>query len=65
MDQRTVPAPRDFAEVWTGGTRMPDTPIYDALERQWLQEGRMVPGADGSARWVRRRPEGRDLFERG
>lgn len=38
-----------------------DSPIYDTVVRQWLQQGREVPRAVTSVSW---RPQVADLFER-
>ncbi|MFJ3174887.1 hypothetical protein ACIPJK_29405 [Streptomyces roseus] len=43
---------------------MSDTPIYDAVERQWLAEGRDVPRRPGPT-WGARTPVNvGDLFNR-
>ncbi|WP_030723774.1 hypothetical protein [Streptomyces sp. NRRL F-2580] len=66
MEQKTVSPPEraGFArlaeEFWQGS----DAPIYDAVERQWLTEGREVPRRPGLA-WGGRRPvSAGDLFRR-
>ncbi|MEV8533197.1 hypothetical protein [Streptomyces sp. NPDC051211] len=41
-----------------------DTPVYDALERQWLAEGREVPRRAGLPFVGRHRMDTDDLFSR-
>ncbi|MGW6979253.1 hypothetical protein ACWGE1_07380 [Streptomyces sp. NPDC054932] len=66
MEQKTVSPPQ-----WTGFTRLAqelsqtsDAPIYDAVERQWLAQGREVPRRPGRT-WNGRHPvHADDLFRR-
>ncbi|MEU4728838.1 hypothetical protein [Streptomyces sp. NPDC023588] len=66
MEQKTVSLP-DWTEYpppqWTP-QKVSATPIYDALERQWLAEGREVPRRPAqSSGGLHRRTIG-DLFLR-
>ncbi|MEU8844441.1 hypothetical protein AB0D97_35985 [Streptomyces roseus] len=65
MEQKIVSPPeragfaRPAEEFW----QVFDTPIYDAVERQWLAEGRDVPRRPGT-RGDRRPVNAGDLFHR-
>ncbi|MFC6136567.1 MULTISPECIES: hypothetical protein [Streptomyces] len=45
MEQKTVSPPdwTGFPPLEWAPRKVSDTPVYDALERQWLAEGREVP----------------------
>lgn len=64
MEQKTVSPPERAgfallaAEFWQGS----DAPIYDAVERQWLADGREVPRRPGPAWSGRRTVNPGDLF---
>ncbi|GGV23221.1 hypothetical protein GCM10010277_02670 [Streptomyces longisporoflavus] len=61
-----VPSPRTpRAETRVGGGGAPSqSPLYDALVREWLDQGREVPRAPAPrSRWERVDPQ--DLFHRG
>ncbi|MFD3547300.1 hypothetical protein ACFWUW_17130 [Streptomyces sp. NPDC058655] len=65
MNQRTVTAPHTgFAELAAAYWLASESPIYDAIERQWLQEGREVPRQEGLPRGGRHRSGDGDLFHR-
>ncbi|MFD3939737.1 hypothetical protein ACFWSF_32500 [Streptomyces sp. NPDC058611] len=66
MEQETVSPPQ-----WTGFARLAgdfrqisDAPICDAVERQWLAEGREVPRRPGPSFAGVRPVNGDDLFRR-
>ncbi|MBT2446205.1 hypothetical protein J7F03_03690 [Streptomyces sp. ISL-43] len=66
MEQKTVPPPEraGFARLAEEFWQVSDAPIYDAVERQWLAEGREVPRRPGLT-WGGRRPVNTgDLFHR-
>ncbi|MGW0395919.1 hypothetical protein ACWDYJ_34665 [Streptomyces sp. NPDC003042] len=66
MEQKTVSPleraglARPAQEFW----QVSDAPIYDAVERQWLAEGREVPRRPGLAWGGRRLMKAGDLFQR-
>ncbi|MFD3330050.1 hypothetical protein [Streptomyces sp. NPDC058701] len=64
MDQRTVTPQSGLAELPAPRRPASESPIYDALERQWLREGREVPRQDGPPRGGRHRADAGDLFRR-
>ncbi|MGW7456381.1 hypothetical protein [Streptomyces sp. NPDC054797] len=49
MEQKTVSPPEraGFARPTQESWQVADAPIYDAVERQWLAEGREVPRRQG------------------
>ncbi|MFD3761308.1 hypothetical protein [Streptomyces sp. NPDC058622] len=64
MDQRTVTPQSGLAEPPALRRPASESPIYDALERQWLREGREVPRREGPARGGRHRGGAGDMFRR-
>ncbi|MGR4880500.1 hypothetical protein ACIPUC_13825 [Streptomyces sp. LARHCF249] len=66
MEQKTV-SPPDWTGfpplAWTP-RHISDAPIYDALERQWLAEGREVPRRPGMSTGGLHRRNTDDLFHR-
>ncbi|MEU6895364.1 hypothetical protein ABZ934_27010 [Streptomyces sp. NPDC046557] len=64
--KRTVSPPESvFGSLAMEWGQVSDVPIYDAVERQWLADGREVPRRPGSSRsGVRPAAEGGDLFLR-
>ncbi|MET9319413.1 hypothetical protein ABZX75_04330 [Streptomyces sp. NPDC003038] len=42
-----------------------DTPIYDALEREWRREGRTLPRQTAPTGWEGAYDRGEDRFHRG
>ncbi|MCY0931138.1 hypothetical protein OTB20_34135 [Streptomyces sp. H27-H1] len=66
MEQKTVSPPEraGFAQLAEEFWQVSDAPIYDAVESQWLAEGREVPRRPGLA-WGGRLPvNAGDLFHR-
>ncbi|MBT2545795.1 hypothetical protein J7E99_35260 [Streptomyces sp. ISL-44] len=66
MEPKTVSPPEraGFARLTEEFWQVSDAPIYDAVERQWLAEGREVPRRPGLA-WGGRLPVNvGDLFHR-
>ncbi|MFD6973930.1 hypothetical protein [Streptomyces sp. NPDC059979] len=66
MEQRTVSPPQwsGFARLTMEFRQASDTPIYDAVERQWLAQGLEVPRRPDPS-WRRRNPvDIGDLFGR-
>ncbi|MEV8533743.1 hypothetical protein [Streptomyces sp. NPDC051211] len=64
--EETIPAPRT-PTIWSSKPpgappAVSDTPVYDALERQWRREGREVPRPPAPQGWTRTEPT--DLFRR-
>ncbi|MET9468039.1 hypothetical protein ABZY44_25225 [Streptomyces sp. NPDC006544] len=66
MEQKTVSPPEraGFARLAEEFWQVSDAPIYDAVERQWLAEGREVPRRPGLASGARRPLNTGDLFHR-
>ncbi|WP_329388467.1 hypothetical protein OG625_33555 [Streptomyces sp. NBC_01351] len=66
MDQETVSPPEwaGFAQPAEEFWQASDAPIYDAVERQWLAQGREVPRRPGLSAGGRRRMSAGDLFGR-
>ncbi|KMO93446.1 hypothetical protein [Streptomyces roseus] len=66
MEQRIVLPPEraGFARLAEEFWQVSDTPIYDAVERQWLAEGRDVPRRPGPTRGARIPVNAGDLFNR-
>ncbi|MCY0932310.1 hypothetical protein OTB20_40410 [Streptomyces sp. H27-H1] len=66
MEQKTVSPPEraGFARLAEEFRQGSDAPIYDAVERQWLAEGREVPRRPGQAWGGRRTVNTGDLFHR-
>ncbi|OKK17215.1 hypothetical protein AMK16_20175 [Streptomyces sp. CB00455] len=64
MHHRTVTAQTGFADLPSARRPPCESPIYDAIERQWLQEGREVPRQQNRARTDRYRTGDGDLFRR-
>lgn len=68
MEQRTVSPPEwpQFVRSFVVSGQASDAPIYDAVERQWLAQGREVPRKPGSSRnSTVPAVNGEDLFRRG
>ncbi|MGW0362524.1 hypothetical protein [Streptomyces sp. NPDC002990] len=66
MEQQTASPPEraGFARMAEEFRQVSDAPIYDAVERQWLAEGREVPRRAGLG-WGGRGPVNTgDLFHR-
>ncbi|MDX3538997.1 hypothetical protein PV721_32635 [Streptomyces sp. MB09-01] len=67
MEQKTVSPPQwaDFARLAQDVRQRSDAPIYDALERLWLTQGREVPRRPGPSLRGRNPVNPDDLFRRG
>ncbi|MFF4448340.1 hypothetical protein [Streptomyces sp. NPDC001502] len=66
MEQRTVSPPDWAGFTWLAKEirQASDTPIYDAVERQWLAHGREVPRRPGPSWGGGRAVNPGDLFRR-
>lgn len=66
MEQQTVSPPdwTGFPPLEWAPRKVSDTPIYDALEEQWLGEGREVPRCPGLSSGGLHRMNTGDLFHR-
>lgn len=66
MEQQTVSPPdwADFPPMEWASRKVSDTPIHDALRRQWLAEGRAVPRRPGPPSGALHGMTTGDLFQR-
>ncbi|MGW0363871.1 hypothetical protein [Streptomyces sp. NPDC002990] len=64
--QETTFAPQAFTRYPLRAAYRPlsDTPIYDALEREWRREGRTLPRQAPSTGWEYADDRGEDRFRR-